>query len=274
MIKNKKLLIDADCPMCRLYGKGFEKLQLIDSETATPYQSSAERYCWSVNLDRAKSEIAFVDTKTNKTVYGIDAFIEIISQHSTRLNRVLYFPPIHWFMLKLYRFISFNRKVIASSDSHTSGLNCTPAVHKTYRWTYILSTALFTGLILSIFGSRLSHAVGFTYFPMLEFAICFGQIIWQGVAAKAFYPDKFLDYLGNMSTVSLLGALLLIPALLIHSLTGLGALYLIIAFGLVVLIMFQTHLSRCKKLEISNWMTFSWIGYRALVLLMLIMVSL
>lgn len=273
MIKNKKLLIDADCPMCQLYGKGFETLQLIDSETVTPYQTVGDQYCWSVNLDRARSEIAFVDTKTKETVYGIDAFIEIVSQNSPHLNRVLRFSLIHWILLKFYRLISFNRKVIASSHGINPGLTCEPDVHKRYRWTYILSTAIFTGFVLSIFGQRLSTALGFTYFPMVEYAICFGQIIWQGTVAKSFYPDKFLDYLGTMSTVSFIGALLLIPALLIQSLLGLGPLYLIIAFGLVVLIMFQTHLSRCKKLEMSKWMTFSWISYRILILVLLIFIG-
>lgn len=270
MIKNKKLLIDADCPMCRIYGKGFEKLQLIDSETVTSYQTAGDQYCWDVNLDRARSEIAFLDTKTKETVYGIDAFIEIISQNSPRFKHFLSLTPIHWVLLKFYRFISFNRKVIASSSSSNAALTCEPDTHKTYRWTYIFSTAIFTGFVLSIFGQRLSAAVGFTYFPMVEYAICFGQIIWQGSLAKRFYNEKFLDYLGNMSTVSLLGALLLVPAILIQSLLGLGPLYLITAFGLVLLIMLQTHLSRCKKLNISNRLTFSWISYRILILAVLI----
>ncbi|NEN24330.1 DUF393 domain-containing protein [Cryomorpha ignava] len=274
MIKNKKLLIDADCPMCQLYGKGFERLHLIDSQTVIPYQNTGDQYCWSVNLDRARSEIAFVDTETKETVYGIDAFIEIVSQNSPGLNRFLRFSPFHWILLKFYRLISFNRKVIASSKGLNPGLACEPDVHRAYRWTYIISTAIFTGFVLSILGQRLSAALGFTYFPMMEYGICFGQIIWQGIVAKSFNKTKFLDYLGNMSTVSFLGALLLIPALLIHSILGLGPLYLIIAFGLVVLIMLQTHLSRCKTLEMSKWMTFSWIGYRILVLALLILIAL
>jgi len=273
MIKNKKLLIDADCPMCQLYGKGFEKLQLIDSETVTPYQNAAEQYCWSVNLDRAKSEIAFIDLHTSETVYGIDAFIEIIGDKSQWLSRFLNFAPIHFVLSKLYRFISFNRKVIAYTSKPTQGLSCEPAVHKGYRWAYIITTAIFTGFILSIFGSKVSASLGFGYSPFLEYAICFGQIAWQGIAVGTAHHGKTLEYLGNMSSVSFLGALLLIPVILISNLFSFGAFYLLISFGIVVLIMLQSHLSRCQRLGISKWATASWIGYRLLVLAAIILIS-
>ncbi len=270
MIKNKKLLIDADCPMCRVYGKGFEKLKLIDQNTVIPYQDSASEYCWSVNLDRARSEIAFADKQNGVTVYGIDAFIEIISQNQPRLNWFLNLRLVHWLLLKLYRFVSFNRKVIASSANPMTGISCKPDVHIGYRWSYILFTALFTGFILSIFNSSLMSALGLRYNPYLEYAICFGQIAWQGSIVTNLYRQKSLDYLGNMSTVSLLGALLLIPVILINGFLSLGAIYLIISFGLVVLIMFQAHVSRCKKLGISLSISASWIAYRLLILSLLI----
>ncbi len=273
MIKNKKLLIDADCPMCRLYGKGFEKMQLIDSDTVTPYQNAAKEYCWSVNLDRAKSEIAFIDTHTNETVYGVDAFIEIIADKSEWLSRFLNFAPIHFMLKKLYRFISFNRKVIAYSSTPTEGLSCEPSVHKGYRWAYVITTAIFTGFILSIFGAKLSAALGIGYSPFLEYVICFGQIAWQGLAVRTTYNGKTLEYLGNMSSVSFLGALLIIPVILISNLFSFGGPYLIISFGIVVLIMLQSHLFRCERLGISKWVTASWIGYRLLVLATIILIT-
>ena len=37
-LQNYKLLIDADCPMCRMYGNAFEAKGLIEKGTCSPYQ--------------------------------------------------------------------------------------------------------------------------------------------------------------------------------------------------------------------------------------------
>lgn len=267
MIKNKKLLIDADCPLCRLYGNGFQKLQFIDSQTVVHYQNAAPDYCWAINLERAKSEIAFLDEKTGATSYGIDAFIEIIGSRSRIIRQFMNWAPIHFILRKLYRFVSFNRKVIAESPSHSKGISCAPAVHRGYRWAYVLITAFFTGFVMSKFGNRLFGLLGFHQLPYLEYAICLGQILWQGAAIRITSSPKTLDYLGNMSTVSMVGALLMIPVILIEYAFNLGAPYLLISFAIVVLIMINMHIARCRNLGISNRLTISWVGYRALILL-------
>lgn len=266
MIKNKKLLIDANCPLCRLYGNGFEKFHFIDGETVTYYQTSAIDYCWKVNLERAKSEIALIDGTTGETKYGIDALLEIIGTKFPRLGSVLNYQPLYFILSKFYRLVSFNRKVIAMRSSDVKGLSCTPPVHKVYRWTYILLASIFTGFVLTKFANLLNNALGFKSIPYLEYAICFGQIVWQGAVVRYSFPKKTLDYLGNMSTVSFLGGILLIPVLLIQHVFGLGEIYLLISFCLVLLIMVQNHISRCKNLDIPIWITFTWLGYRTLIL--------
>jgi hypothetical protein len=49
-----------------------------------------------------------------------------------------------------------------------------------------------------------------------ELSVCLAQIFWQTLFLKSFLKDNFWNYLGNMMTVSLLGTLLLIPALFLN----------------------------------------------------------
>jgi uncharacterized membrane protein YoaK (UPF0700 family) len=76
-----------------------------------------------------------------------------------------------------------------------------------------------------------------------------------------------------MSTVSMIGALLLLPILLILSLINTSVYLLLILFFCVVGVMFLEHIRRCKLLDISLWMTVSWIAFRTAALGLLILVK-
>ncbi len=70
-------------------------------------------------------------------------------------------------------------------------------------------------------------------------------------------------------TVSLMGTLLLIPALL----TNFAPLFYIIYFGIVVLIMFLEHLRRCRTLQLNYYPTVSWILFRLTILAVIILTT-
>ncbi len=271
MLSNKKLLIDADCPMCRIYGNGFVKFGLIEANAIAPYQKVAGEWVGKIDLERAKSEIAFHDLQSATTLYGIDAFISILSQNRPLLGKLMRFVPVFFILHKFYRFISFNRKVIAPASETGYSVDCTPAYHAAYRWLYILLSAVFTGWVLSKIASPIAAYFGTGTSPYFEYAMCFGQILWQGLYVMVFHKVRSMDYLGNMSTVSLLGGLLLLPALLIFSMLGLSPVYLMISFALVVALMIKEHLGRSKTLGLPIGATLSWVAYRMVILILYIL---
>ncbi len=171
----------------------------------------------------------------------------------------------------MYRFISYNRKVIYPAAPQPGLRNCTPPVHSTYRWLYILLVALFTGLVLNRYAALMTAEWGLVPSSWREYAVCFGQVLWQGAAILAVDPRKSLAYLGNMSTVSLGGAIVLLPLLLLSTWMSVSPLVLLGYFALVVSCMLLEHLRRCRLLELSLAMTGSWVAFRTVVLgLMLI----
>lgn len=269
MLKNKKLLLDKDCPMCRLYGQCFIQMKLIDKNTLDPYQTISSEYTAEIDMERAKNEIALYDEQNHTTEYGIDAFIAIIAQKRKLLAAFLKSPVVYFFLWRLYRFISYNRKLIAPAQGEWNTRDCTPDVNYTYRWAYIIIVAILTGIILNRFTFYLFPQIGFQYHWYQELLICIGQVIWQGAALTLLYYSKSLDYLGNMSTVSMIGGLLLLPLLIAGQWLSLSAPLLVGYFGFVVGIMLMEHIRRCGLLELPLLVTCSWIAYRGSILLLI-----
>lgn len=267
MITNKKLLIDRDCPMCGFYGTAFTKMGLIDSCTLHPYQTADMSVQQHVDMDRARNAIAFHGEAG--TAYGIDAFIEIVSQGSKALELALRFPLIYYPLLALYNLISYNRKLIYPVAT-APGNTCIPDVNLTYRWIYIMLVAIFTGLVLNIFGSRVMGGFGLAHHTYLEWMMCFGQILWQGAAVLLLRKEKAMDYLGNMSTVSLIGGIFIAIVLLVGLLINIGPWVYLGLFGMVVTLMLGEHIRRCSLLHLPPTMTGSWILFRTVFLFVIL----
>lgn len=256
--------------MCNLYGNCFTKLGLVDKHTIVYYQNVNRKVFDQIDENRAKSEVALVHPRSGKTVYGIDAFLRILSNNRPFLEWIFQISWIHFLLQKLYRFISFNRKVIAGSKNIPNGRDCTPPVHIPYRIVYLLLAALFTGVIVNGFTTLLDAELGVTHITWREYAICFGQIIWQFAALSLIRPNKRLDYLGNMSTVSIIGGLLLIPVFIGDYFLDFNWMQLMIGFGAVVGTMFYIHVKRCKRLGLPFIVSVSWMLFRAIALIIML----
>lgn len=142
-----------------------------------------------------------------------------------------------------------------------------------YKWLYIISVAIFAGVVVNRFAFYLNAHLGWEHHWIREFFISFGQIIWQMIAITMVQKEKTLVYLEHMSTVSLIGGVLLLPILLLNKYISFSLLELIISFGTIVTIMLIEHLRRCKRLGISLTMTLSWVTFRTVALGIVLLVS-
>jgi hypothetical protein len=221
-----------------------------------------------IDFNRAKNEIALVDHEKNKVIYGLDSLLLIIGNSFPVLEKTAKIKPLYWFFKKLYSFVSYNRKQIIPSAKDQHEEACVPDFNLKYRLSYLAFVVIFSGYILSIFSPKLG--LNLTQNFWRELAICSGQIIWQTLFLKAYLKDKMWNYLGNMMTVSLIGTLLLIPALFLN----LNANASVIYFGTVIFIMLLEHLRRCRILRLNLLPTISWIVFRITVLAILIWMNL
>lgn len=272
MIANSKLLIDKNCPMCHIYGKCFTKLKWIDTDTVAYYQTIHATYTNSIDMERAKSEIALHEIKNNKTYYGIDSIIRIAGYNRPYITSILNWRPVYQLLSYFYAFISYNRKVIVPSSRIEGERDCSPSIHRGYRSAYIVLVAFITGMILNTYLAPITDYIGLGTNPYREYIICFGQVGWQLNVIHCLHKKLTLDYLGNMSTVSLVGGLLLLPIVLISQFVIIPLWICIVWFAMVVCYMLAEHIRRCRILGITILMSFSWIFYRMVALLLLFII--
>ena len=263
------LLYDGDCPMCRVYSHAFVKAKMLEQKGIMSYDHASGEVRSTIDTDRARNEIALVNVKDQKVIYGVDSWFTIFTNSFPFLRSAEKFPPFYWFMKSLYLLISYNRRVIAPGKVlHRDGA-CDPDYNIIWRWIYIAVTSCIVGFILSnYFGGIVIYQnaqLGF----YTEWLIATGQLVFQGVIVFFIRKDRLLHYFGQLMTISMIGSLLLIPVILLNRIfTALPSETYLLYFTFPVTIMLWQHIRRIKILELPSFLTITWIGYRLLLLVL------
>ncbi|QJD98061.1 DUF393 domain-containing protein [Mucilaginibacter robiniae] len=266
-LKNHVILYDAECPMCNLYTKTFVNTGMLDHDGRTSYQDVPQSICPLVDMKRAVNEIALVNTNTGEVSYGVNSLFKVIAYSFPAFKWLFSLQPFVWLASKMYAFISYNRRIIVPGYSKQHTIQ--PDFKLTYRLAYLLFTWLVVGYILTQYAQLLQGVVpvGNTY---REYWICGGQIVFQGLIAAWYQPDQKWNYLGNMMTISLMGALLLLPAFIVNHLFNMSALLNTGYFLMVAGLMLLEHVRRTKLLNLGWLLTTSWFVYRVLILVIIL----
>lgn len=266
-LSNHIILYDRECPMCNLYTGAFVRRGLLDADGRACYQQYDAQACPNIDWQRAVNEIALIDKTSGQVTYGVDSLLKVCGNAWPSFGYVFNWHPFLRLAQACYAFVSYNRRVIIPVG--TTKFRFQPSFKLKYRVYWLAFTWLITSAILNNYTKTL---VGI--FPVgtswREFAVCGGQILFQGIIIRFFDKSKTWDYLGNMMTISLAGAILLFLFQSVTSGLQLHSLTYFVAFGLVVAAMVLEHLRRTKLLGIGLPMTFSWIFYRLLILLILL----
>jgi predicted DCC family thiol-disulfide oxidoreductase YuxK len=203
MLKNNVIIYDHECPMCAAYTGAFLKFELLDKNGRYKYtdldQFSAKSL---IDRDRARHEIALIDTQKMEVRYGLDSLFYILTQRFPSFG-VLFRQK--WFLLimkQLYYFISYNRKIIAPSSKQNE-TSCTPDFHLKYRLSYIMAT-LYAVVVFAVY---------FDVF-LLFWAYWAAQVAFSILVFK----EKSITYLGHQVTILLIACLLMIPTIFFSNL--------------------------------------------------------
>ncbi|TCJ19017.1 DUF393 domain-containing protein [Flaviaesturariibacter flavus] len=263
-LKEHTILYDATCPMCRLYTGAFVRTGMLDARGRAPYQGLQEGSCPGLDRARAVNEIALVNQRTGEVTYGVASLFRILGNAWPWLGPLFRFGPFAWLAAKAYSFISYNRRVIMPARADVT--DTPPAFHRGWRAAWIGFAWLLTALILYRYSHRMIGIVPPSNMYR-EFAVCGGQILWQGALIRILHPERSWDYLGNMMTVSFAGGLLLAIFAGLFDVAGMhDPRVATLAFLLVAGAMLLEHVRRCGLLGLSLAMSASWILYRLLLL--------
>lgn len=125
----------------------------------------------------------------------------------------------------------------------------------------------FTAITLSQYAVLIQHLLKIKYSWQFELFMVLGMLLFQ-------YPFIFsqvavlkLTYYYNMLLVSLMGAVLLWPLLIINRYYVCGDTINVLYFFAIVLLMFFEHKRRVAKLLLPVFISYTWVLYRFIILL-------
>ncbi|MDH4473880.1 MAG: hypothetical protein QE487_14840 [Fluviicola sp.] len=259
-----RLIYDKDCPFCNWYTGLFIRTGFLSENGRIPYNEAVNDQQLHFNHIEARNKIALINISTGDVKYGADSLLAVLGTKSPLIQKVGMFPPIHWMINQLYSFISFNRKVIAPSDC-SGNCDCVPTTSYFWRWIFIAICALVVNSITAVyFNQHLNHYyTGIKNSDLIFFGL---QLAIQSIVFISLKQKNLYDYLGQVSFVSCLGALLLLFFHLgLHWLQQFGVnidLLQPFCFGVVVTFMFFEHKRRVRLLHLSQALSFTWILFR------------
>ncbi len=267
-LKEETIIYDADCPMCVMYTGAFIRTGMLKKGNREPYHLLS-RQDGLVDMNRARNEIALVNRENGKVRYGLDSLMYILANRWPWMRGIFMFKPFRASMNLVYKFISYNRKVIAPAATFEAENSCTPDFHAGWRWSYIIFSWVITSFILGRYTTLLYPLLESSSFNR-ELFICGGQLMWQGLIVSLFNRQRVLHYLGNLMTISLAGGLLLLPALALQRLIS-SPWFFAAYFMLVVSLMLLEHIRRVRLLELPGAISVSWVAYRLVILTLLLL---
>lgn len=208
---SKIIIYDDTCPFCASYTRLFVKARLIKKENRKSFSDISDELLVRIDLQKCPNEIPVIDTTTNQVWYGIDGLLEILQQKIPFIKAVANINFIKWFLLKLYKLISYNRRVIVAPKNKPGKFDCTPDFNKKYRLAFLFVFLMANTLMLfPIYTHILRNSIIKTSIYQLQ-AAHFALIAINIIIAIKLKMTDGLEYLGQANMLALITVLLMLP---------------------------------------------------------------
>lgn len=258
-IEESIIIYDDYCPMCDIYTNAFIKTGFLTKNGRQSFSTIDSTLLEKIDLERSKHEIPYLNTTTGQVWYGIDALLEILNKKIPFIKAIGNLKPIRYFLLKLYKLISYNRKVIVAKKTNQNCYDCSPNFNAFYRILYLILALSINSLLLIplfniVFSKMDIFKLNIFQFEAYHFALVAINLI---IAVNLSFKNG-IDYLGQVATLSIQGMLVWLPSIIIFAITQqlpLIILYLNLVLGTLFLLF--DYLRRMKYLEI--YPTKKWI---------------
>lgn len=257
-MKNSILVYDDNCPLCTWYSDLFVKYGFLAKEERIPFSTIEPSILNRIDLAKSRNEIPLLDTTTGKVVYGIDALLEILGKKFFWIKKLGNSRLIKWLLKKLYKLISYNRKIIVAKKCGPGSIDCSPDLNYFYRIMFLGACLFFNTAMLVPLHQFVLSKLSYYSLSLGELQMAhFGLVLSNCLLTMSFKRDKAIDYLGQVNMLALTAVLLLTPLLFVSSLslpqefqTG----YLIVC----TIIVFKEYLRRMDYASIL--LTHKWVA--------------
>lgn len=137
-LKNMVIIYDDECPMCEWYTCLFTRNGLLPANGRIKFSEIATDELQHIDLKRGHNEIPLYDSKTKEVMYGVDAWTFLLNNRWSIFGNLMKLKVVRYIMTMIYKFISYNRKVITGMTSPTGAYNCKPDFNLKYRVAFII----------------------------------------------------------------------------------------------------------------------------------------
>jgi hypothetical protein len=169
-----------------------------------------------IDLDKAKNQIPLIDGDSKNVYYGIDALVEVLSQKFPFIKKVCQWQCVNWFLRKLYKLISYNRKVIVAKKCGKGQFDCSPEFNTFYRILFMLIFLLFNSAMLWPIHNYILTAFSYYHLTLFQLEAAHFLFVTTNCLVGFFLPYKLaLEYLGQVNLLALCTVLLCIPVILL-----------------------------------------------------------
>jgi predicted DCC family thiol-disulfide oxidoreductase YuxK len=215
-MKNKILVYDDHCPLCLWYSGLFVKYGFLEADGRQAFSSLDANWLARIDFDKSRNEIPLLDLASGQVLYGIDALLEILDSKIPLIKKTGNLKPVKWLLNKLYKLVSYNRKLIVAKKCGTGDIDCSPDINYFYRFMFLFFSLLLNSLLLFPLHENVLTKLSYYH---LDIAILqtghFAFVLINCLLAFRFPVQKASEYLGQVNMLALTVNLLLLPLQLV-----------------------------------------------------------
>jgi predicted DCC family thiol-disulfide oxidoreductase YuxK len=256
----KIIIYDDTCPMCAWYTGTFVKSGLLGKDGRQAFSKVDVALLDMVDLARGKNEIPLIDALNHKVYYGIDALLEILGGKIPLIKKIGNLPPVKWFLYRLYRTVTYNRRVIvAPQTGNITCVDCTPDFNTKYRSFFLFFCLVINTLLIFPIHNHLFANSIFTGLTVQNLLIAHTALVLFNIGLFVALPQKDgFEYLGQVNMLATLFFLLCIPIALLNKYTGLNnPLINTIYLGILGALLARDYIRRMKYA--GAWYRYKWL---------------
>jgi len=243
-MRNIILVYDDNCPFCCWYSRQFVRFGFLPNTGRQGFSSADTSLINLIDFEKSRNEIPLIDKTNGQVFYGIDSLLEILDQKIPWIKKTGNIPAIKWFLKKLYKLISYNRKVIVAKKCGPGRIDCSPDLNIRYRLLFMGIFLVFNTLMLFPLHRYIFSTLPFYSLTIIEIqTLHLGFVIINSIIAIKLPRVKAFEYLGQLNMLALTTVFLLILLLFLNQF-ALPQWSVLLYLFIAVLIIFKEYIRR------------------------------
>lgn len=259
---DKILLYDDYCPLCTWYSGLFVKTGLLKPGNRVAFSKADLSVLTAIDIEKGKDEIPLFDPATQQTLYGIDSLLEILGNKFHFIKKAGNTWPVKWLLKKLYKLVSYNRKVIVAKKCGPGTFDCSPGFSVFYRIVFLFIFFFFNSFMLFPLHVHILSQLSFYHLSSTQLQAGHLVLVASNCLIAAFLNRRTaIEYLGQVNMLALVSILLLTVLMLFNFFFSISELLILFFLVSITAFIIKEYYRRMKYAGIiTRHKTIIWIN--------------